>query len=996
LAAGSAWLGPWSERRAHPLALYGWLEVGTAVTGALSLAGLAGVRSVYFAAYPHAAGHDSILLLLRFAGAALVLFLPTFFMGGTLPILVRAVTRNSAELGKRLARLYWVNTAGAVAGTIAAGFLLLPAIGLRETFAVAVVLNVLAAALALLLSRSEAPASELTPAASPTTAPQRISVTERPIPWLLLICFAMVGATAMAYEVGWTRLLATQLGSSTYAFTLMLATFLTGIVLGSALFEWWVRRHQVQRSTFALTQTLMALASLVCLVAFPFLPQLLPTVLKATHRSFHGLVLAQFAISALAMLPVAILFGFNFPVVTLLLGGREDTASATVGRAYAWNTLGAIVGAIAAGFFLLPALGSFHLLAATAGANLVLATLLYATAMPRRIFASALSAALLLAVAFVGFSSYFYDPDMAAFSTMLYWNIDRPLSVRENAHSMDVVYFADGLNSTISVTRTNDLITLRTNGKADASNHDVRTQLMLGHLGAIAHPGLKRVLVIGFGGGMTLSALARYPEVERLDCVEIEPAVLGAAPLLTELNRHVLDDPRVHIIYDDARNFLFTSRDQYDLIVSEPSNPWMAGIATLYTQEFYHAAQQRLAPGGVFVQWVQAYALFPDDLRMIAATFLSEFPRTTLWHGEVNDFLLMATSPPTGQMLDRIQSLWNQPLLRDDFDQLGWKDPEGLLAYYYLSDAELRDFARGAPLNTDDRTLLEYHAPPALLVRGLEDQNHAEILRAQKTLLPPDLPAGLTESALTAAAATSMTLSDGDGAARFANALAARPVTAESAVIAGRMALANDKLDDARRSFDQALSLDRNSIDAEWASAELNRRLGKPDTNKLAWEQYRAILMRDPKNVPALQSLARLDTDLERWQEAAAVEQQLIAARPHPAASDYEELAEILLRLRQEEAARGALQQCLSLDPYNFKAHLYLGVLYRHEQLWTEAEENLEFVRRYSPDADPGTYSLLYEVYTALGQTQAAAEAVRFGLRVFPGNADLVRLSAQR
>jgi spermidine synthase len=1002
LAAGSALLGRWSERRSRPLALYGWLEIGTAVTGAVSLLGLMAVRTAYFAAYPYVAAHDSILLLLRFVGAALVLFLPTFLMGGTLPILVRAVTRNSAELGKRLARLYWVNTAGAVAGTMAAGFLLLPTVGLHRTLEVAVALNILAAVLALLLSRREA-ASEPAPAPVPEYAPasRRITAPEREMPWLLLVGFAVVGATAMAYEVGWTRLLATQLGSSTYAFTLMLATFLTGIVLGSALFEWWTRRRPARQSTFALTQTFTALASLVCLVLFPFLPQLLPTILRATHESFRGLVLAQFAISALAMLPVAILFGFNFPAVTLLIAGssgREASASAGVGRAYAWNTLGAIIGAVAAGFWLLPALGSFHLLAATAGANLLLATLLYAMATPRRVLASAFNAALLVAVAFVGFSPYFYDPAMNAFSTMLYWKIDRPLSVRENAHSLDVVYLADGLNSTISVTRSNDLVSLRTNGKADASNHDTKTQLMLGHLGALAHSGsgLHRVLVIGFGGGMTLSALSRYPEVQRLDCVEIEPAVLGAAPLLTELNRNVLQDPRVHIIFDDARNFLFTSRQQYDLIVSEPSNPWMAGIASLYTQEFYNAAQQRLAPGGIFVQWVQGYALFPDDLRMIAATFLSQFPRASLWHGEVNDFLLMAPSAPAGQMLDRVKALWNQPQLHDDFDQLGWKEPAGLFAYYLLGDAELREFSRGSPVNTDDLTLLEYHAPPALLVEGLQDRNHAEILRAQKDIFPADLPAELRDSTLDAAATTSMAIEDADGAGRFAKALESRPVTARNEVIFGRMALANDNPDAARRDFDQALTLDRNSTDALWGSAEVNRRIGKPETNQLAWQQYQSILMREPNNLPALQSLIALDVDNSRWPEAADVERRLIATKAHPDANDYEQLAELLLRLRQEDAARSMLQQCLALDPYNFKAHLFLGVLFRHEQLWTEAQEHLEFIRRYSPDADPGTYSLLYEVYTALGQPQAASEAVRFGLRLFPANAALEKLSAQR
>ena len=232
LAAGSAWLGRSSDDKTRPVALYGWIEMGVAASGTLSLAGLAGVRAAYVAAYAYAAGHVAGLLALRFTGAALVLFVPTFLMGGTLPVLVRGLTRNSAELGARLARLYWVNTAGAVAGALAAGFVLLPRLGLRQTLGVAVGLNVLAGALALRLARHETASIA---AATTPPAPRQSSAPALP-PRFLLVCFAVVGATAMAYEIGWTRLLATQLGSSTYAFTLMLATFLAGIVIGSAIF----------------------------------------------------------------------------------------------------------------------------------------------------------------------------------------------------------------------------------------------------------------------------------------------------------------------------------------------------------------------------------------------------------------------------------------------------------------------------------------------------------------------------------------------------------------------------------------------------------------------------------------------------------------------------------------------------------------------------------------------------------------------------------------
>jgi spermidine synthase len=304
LACGSAWIGRRGEFSERPIALYGWLEVGVAVSAAFSLAGLADVRAVYVAAYPHVSGNGAALLALRFVGSALVLFVPTFLMGGTLPVLVRGLTRSAAELGARLSRLYWINTAGAVAGTFAAGFLFLQAFGLRWTLGIAVTLNLVAGGLALWLARSEpTPASPAEKAATEESESQPASASPSPSSSLFfLICFAIVGATAMSYEIGWTRLLATQLGSSTYAFTLMLGTFLTGIVLGSALFERWSRRRAPGAMTFAVTQMLTALGALAFLVFFTRLIEILPPILRATHESFSGLVLAQFVTSALAML----------------------------------------------------------------------------------------------------------------------------------------------------------------------------------------------------------------------------------------------------------------------------------------------------------------------------------------------------------------------------------------------------------------------------------------------------------------------------------------------------------------------------------------------------------------------------------------------------------------------------------------------------------------------------------------------------------------------
>jgi len=563
--------------------------------------------------------------------------------------------------------------------------------------------------------------------------------------------------------------------------------------------------------------------------------------------------------------------------------------------------------------------------------------------------------------------------------------------LRENAHLVDVVYFRDGLNATISVARTDDYIALRTNGKVDASNHDVTTQLLVGHLGALVHAP-RRVLLVGFGSGMTASAIAGYPELERLDVVEIEPAVLGAAPLFAQLNRDVLHDPRVHVTLDDARNFLFTTRQKYDLIVSEPSNPWIAGVATLFTSEFYEAVRQRLVPGGVFVQWVQMYSLYPDDLRMVLATFLSEFHGATLWHGDAPDLILMAPSPAPSEILRQGQSQFGLPRLRDDFSQLGMEEAAGLFGFYLLDEAGLRKFSSGVPVNTDDQTLLEYRAPRSLLIRGLEDKNRNAILAEQKDPLPGDFPADVRDAALAASALTSLNQDDQDGADRFLRALDNRPVTAGIATIRGRTALGRSNFQTAYRAFDAALAIAPDSLEAAWGLAETDRRFGNNDKARAGFER---ILKRDPGYLRALQSLRQLDTDFSRWAEAEGLQRRLIAADRNGGAAGQAKLAEILFRAGKQDEAHAAMRDCLAIDPYNYQTHVNLGVLLSNQKKWAEARSHLEFVMRYFPDENEGIYPLLFQVDNESGDSRAAAEVLRFGLQMFPGNSDLQQLRIQ-
>ncbi|HXZ18669.1 MAG TPA: fused MFS/spermidine synthase [Candidatus Acidoferrales bacterium] len=1005
LAIGSAWWGRMSERRANPVLLYGWMELGVATTGAVSLAGLAAVRRIYLAAHPLVAGSGPALLLLRFLGAAIVLFLPTFLMGGTLPVLVQGLTRHSAELGRRLSRLYWINTGGAVAGTLAAGFFLLANVGLRATVETAVGVNLVAGVLAVALGRGFG----VPPAATSTGAhPPRVS---QPLSRFLLAAFAVVGATAIAYEVAWTRLLVTFFGSSTYAFTLMLATFLAGIVLGSLLFEWWVARGGVPSlGGFALTQILTALAALGFLIFYRELPAIVVAVLNWPYdrlpewltgplglhtESFTALALAQFATAAAAMLPAATIFGFNFPLATVVIARRpgvERDSGAAVGKAYAANTLGAIAGAVLSGFFLIPRVGAFRVVGVMALANVLVALALLASAEGLKLVPLVGTLALGGAIAAAMASGRLNNPAIATFAPFLYYDPSKTrLTIQEWAESFDVLYARDGLNASVSVAAGEDYIALRTNGKVDASNRDIETQLFSGHLGAMFHPSPRRVLVVGFGSGMTVAALARYPEVKQIDCVEIEPGIIEAAPLLDQLNRGVLRDPRVHVVLDDARNFLLTTRETYDLIVSEPSNPWIAGVASLFTDEYYQVARSRLRPGGLMVQWIQGYSIFPDDLRMVLATVAGQFESVSVWRGEEPDFLLLARMDRTPMKLDRLGELLQKPAIRADFEAVNVFAPEGVLAYHRLDDQDLRRFVAGVRHNTDDNTLLEFHAPRALLRHGLYEENIEEAWKARSSPLPNDVRVSNPREALLAAADTALWNDDWPRARTFLDAVRDSGPSAFLELLRGRLDFGTEDYASAGEHYSAALHLDPSLTDAARGLAEVARHNDDLDA---AYLLYRQIVGREPKNLPALAGLVKVLDRKHEPGEAAVWLATKLKSDSDPDPSEFALLGDFFVQTGHRKEAVNEYQEAIHRDAYSYAGHRGLGDLYRAEGQWHMARENYEFAARFDPESSAEVFAGLVDAYRHLGRERDARQALEKGLRLFPGDATLNALSS--
>ncbi|HMI54309.1 MAG TPA: fused MFS/spermidine synthase, partial [Candidatus Saccharimonadales bacterium] len=870
----------------------------------------------------------------------------------------------------------------------------LPACGLRLTVAIAASINVIAGLIASQI-RDEADRREQTsepalPEMSAREAPRQTS------PRLLLLLFAVVGATAFAYEIAWTRLLSVEIGSSTYAFTLILSAFLAGTALGGAAFQRVFRNQRpVTLATFSLSQTWIGITALVSLISFRWTPSLIPPLLRETHHSFGGFLLAQAVASTLAVVPVAVIFGFNFPAVLVLLDALSSGHAGrptVLGQAYAANTLGAIAGSVLTGFILVPRLGSFTVVASAAAVNLLLALLIGWSTVHQRILATAINFTALALAAFVGFSPVFQDESLLAFSAALYGNdFDGRLSVKEVAATNDVLFHAEGLNESVAVVRSDDHVALRINGKVDASTGDIRTQLLFGHLGATFHPAPRRVLIVGFGSGMTVSAVARYPDVERIDCVEIEPAVLRAAPYLDSLNRGVLSDPRVHVIFDDARNFLLTSSDKYDLIISEPSNPWMAGVATLFTDEFYDAARRRLAPGGIFIQWVQAYSLAPADLRMVAATLAPHFPELTLWRADESDLFLLARTNPVPLRFDRLRSLWHNAALRQDFASLEVQSPEGLAAYFLLDDAAVRTLAQGAPHNTDDRTLLEYHAPKTLLRPDLFAENQIMINQLRTGPLPGPLDKSEFTRAMEAGVRTALDLNDPTNAQRFLSALQTQqPESASAAVAQARLDLLRGALTDAKASLETALTLDSDSPEAmHWLVIARSRDGQATEARSLVDE----ILKRHPDNLDALTDQMELAAERKDFRLALVAQMARMKVLGDPPPFEYCRLGSIWIKMANLVEAELTFLRGTLKDPYSYACSLGLGELYRASGRLALARQYLEKIIREYPNADPNNYKSLADVYSSLGDVASAKGILRKGHRVFPDDVDLRKTS---
>ena len=633
LALGSYGIGRRVDSINKPLRLYGYLELGIAVSALAFMVLMRVYPSVYIVL---AQGQDDRILyltLIRILFACIALIVPTTLMGGTLPVLTRFVSRNAGNIGSQLSFLYGFNTLGAVAGALSAGFFLLRFYSVSTTLHVAIAINFLCGIVSILLQDRVQASIERTQQKSPDagagfadptgSAAPVITVPEDPIPArLVLIGIGVSGFCALGYEILWTRILTMVVGTSVYGFTIMLVAFLSGIALGSQAFGVALRLFRsptlgLRRSVlgFGLVQVIIGATALLATI---FIRDL-PVHAISLHRWYASLglpvftarLLANATIAISAMLLPAFFMGLAFPLAGDVTASYRKKIGHAVGNVLTYNTVGAILGSVVSGFLLIYLFGIERSLQMLIVINVGFGLITMAGLAKKRIAIAVCGGLMLMTLVFLAIKHDVFRVWDAKYLAIFRNNqpdaFNTPERRKDALENTDVLFYDEGINSTISVIQPKGAHqAVLVNGKVVASSAlmDQQCQLTLGHLPMLLHKDPKRVLVVGLGTGMTLGATSVHPEVEDLTLAEIEPEVLGAARTFGKYNNFVLDNPKLKIVFNDGRNFLTTTKNRYDVITADPIHPWTQGSGYLYTQEYFTTAAEHLAPGGIMCQWL--------------------------------------------------------------------------------------------------------------------------------------------------------------------------------------------------------------------------------------------------------------------------------------------------------------------------------------------------------------------------------------------------------
>jgi spermidine synthase len=1004
LAIGSAVGGRIGGRLSPEQALktYGILELVIALLALLLPLGLRALHPLLASSYANGSG-GAMFATLRFASSALLLVAPAAAMGATFPIASRWTVRLASQAASDAGVLYAVNTIGAAAGALLAGFFLIPAFGMQTSTLVGVALNLVAAAGAVAIARSSSPVAStaggqspsrkrrgLSPVERPASAPKRrrletgaVPITPAFNPWLAAAALGVSGFASLTLQIVWTRLLAMIVGPTTYAFSLVVAVFIIGIAGGSAVGAGLAKRSR--HPAFGLSIVLLAgaLCSLSAAWGVDWALMTLAEIASRPELSFSGLLMREALLIGVLLLPVTLTFGAAFPFAVSLAASSDETVTEQLGRLYAINTLGAIAGSLAAGFILVPAFGLHLTIRGLAALIAVSAAILAIVASLTRASRTALLATATLAL-IAAWTLPQWDRMLLSSGAYKYALTTRGADLETSLSAGELLSYQEGAAGTVAVRRLAGTVSMAIDGKVDASNAgDMLTQRLLAHLPLLLHPNPQRVAILGLGSGVTLGSALTHPISEAL-VLEISPEVVSASRFFDDENHRALEDPRTRLVVGDGRTHLALGREQYDVIVSEPSNPWMAGIAALFTREFFEAARARLAPGGVLCQWAHTYDISQADLQSIVSTFLSVFPDGTLWMIGDADVLLIGSTEPLDARVAAMPAAWRRPGVAEDLAGVAALEPFSVQSLFVAGGKALAKWVENAPPQVDDRMALEFSGPRSIV--GASRDDNAQALRELAGLAPRPLAVqeGLHRATGADYRKRGQMLLRADayrpGYLDFVRALELDPGDAGSMEGLIRSAASASRLDEARGILSKLAAEPRNTA----AKLALSRMLASEGAIDQAVRIPLGLLQEDPSNLPALEQLASILSDVGDGERLAPVVARMMVSAPGNTWSHYYAAALFFIQQRPADTLREA-RLAVTADPSNAKAHNLVGASLASLGDRDRARAAFEASLKADPK-DPGTYTNLATLELQGGNVARARQYFAEALTIDPAS----------
>lgn len=687
--------------RHHPLRVYAVLELGIGILGILILYGLPYVGRLYAASGPQGLSG----LMLRGSLCAACLLPPTILMGATFPAISRWIETTKSGVS-RLGFFYGANIAGAVFGCLFAGFYLLRAYDLAvATFAAALINAVIAvAAFALLVRSNYRPQTY-------DVSPERITTSAGSTP--VYVAIALSGLCALGAQVLWTRVLSVMLGATVYTFSIILAVFLVGLGIGSGIGSLLASRTAHVRLAFSICQ--MLLAASIAWTAYnlakslPYWP-VDPSIAMSPWFNFQVDLLR----TGWTILPATLLWGASFPLALAALASPAQDPAMLAGRVYGANTAGAILGAVGFSVVLIPRVGTLHSQQLLIGLSCIAAlTLLGWPGLARLAISMGLAVALIWSVSEIPWQVIAYGRSVAGM-------IRSDFEEAKKYPAKVLVYRGEGINSSVVITEQWGRRVIYVNGNAEASNgaDDIRLERMAGHIPALIHSEPHAALIVGFGAGITAGSFTLYPQIKKIVIAELESLVPPASTqFFREENYGVLNDPRTTVVYDDARHYILTTKDRFDIITSDPVHLWVKGTSALYSKEYFELIRGHLNPGGIAAQWLPLYDGDVETVKSVLATFFEVFPGGTVWSNHMEDrgydLVLLGQSDETRVNVDELQQRLDRPdhsAVLASLHAVGFNSAVDVLATYLGRASDLKPALEGAQINLDRNLRLQYLA----------------------------------------------------------------------------------------------------------------------------------------------------------------------------------------------------------------------------------------------------------------------------------------------